>query len=178
MLTLDDFNACGWQAAINGVDCPNDYGSLSSAFSEAANRAQQEDRQTDSKALRLLADVCSMQLSTDSVNDPYKPCIVWTDGRTSTVPSDLSDDEIGVFASIVDSIDNSLLKARLADLIWLLQEPRKVKFARMAIESYRSTPLEPEIWRRGGANVGIAPLISHGQKESGLTSRKLNWKHR
>ena len=150
MLTLDDFNACGWQAAIDGVDCPYDYGSLSSAFSDAANRAQQEDRQTDSKVLRLLADVCSMQLSTDSVNDPYKPCIVWTDGQRSMIPSDLSDDEIRFFASIVDFINNALLKARLADLIWLLQKPRQVKLARTAIDSYRSIPLEPKIWQRGG----------------------------
>ena len=150
MLTFDDFNACGWKAAVDCLDCPYDYGSLSSAFSDAANRAQQEDRQTDSKVLRLLADVCSMQLSTDSVNDPYKPCIVWTDGQRSMIPSDLSDDEIRFFASIVDFINNALLKARLADLIWLLQKPRQVKLARTAIDSYRSIPLEPKIWQRGG----------------------------
>ena len=150
MFTIDDFHSCGWKAATNGMDFPNDYGSLSNGFSHAADCAKQDNRQTDSKVLRLLAEVCSMQLSTDSVNSPFKPCIVWTDGQTSMTPSDLSDDELGFFASIVNSIDNSLLKARLADLIWLLQKPRKVKFARMAIDSYRSIPLEPEMWQRGG----------------------------
>ncbi|MDE2889440.1 MAG: DUF4209 domain-containing protein [Gemmatimonadota bacterium] len=150
MLRSDDFNACGWRSVVDGVNCPNDYGSLSSAFSIAANRAKEENRLADAKVLRLLSDVCSMQLSTDSVNNPFKPCMVWTGGQTSMIPSDLSDDEIGFFASIVDSIDSSLLIARLADLIWLLQKPRKVKFARMAIDSYRSIPLEPEIWQRGG----------------------------
>ena len=150
MLTFDDFNACGWKAAVDGLDCPYDYGSLSSAFSDAANRAQQEDRQTDSKVLRLLADICSMGLSPESVNDPFRPCFVWSGGQRSMIPSDLSDDEIRFFASIVDFINNALLKARLADLIWLLQKPRQVKLARTAIDSYRSIPLEPKIWQRGG----------------------------
>ena len=150
MLTSDDFNTCGWSSVVDGAERPHDYSSLSSAFSNAANRAQEENRLTDAKVLRLLSDVCSLQLSTDSVNNPFQPCVVWTGGQTSMIPSDLSDDEVGFFASIVDSIDNSLLKARLADLIWLLQKQRKVRFARMAIDSYLSVPLDAKTWQRDG----------------------------
>lgn len=47
MLTSDDFNACGWRSVVDGVDCPYGYVSLSSAFSIAADRAQEENHQTD-----------------------------------------------------------------------------------------------------------------------------------
>ena len=33
------------------------------------------------------------------------------------------------FAEIVETIDDPWLKARLADLVWLMQSPRAVKFA-------------------------------------------------
>ena len=66
MLNVDDFTACGWETALQEVDAPGDYYSLSQAFSEAANQAMDEERLTHGRVLRLLADVCSMMLSPDS----------------------------------------------------------------------------------------------------------------
>ena len=172
MLTLDDFEACGWKAALQEVDIPGDYYSLSKAFFGAANQAVKEERQTHGKVLRLLADVCSMDLSPDSVNQPYKPIVVGSDGRSSMNLNDLTDEDINFLASIVDSIDNSSLKARLADLIWLLQKPRKVKFARLAIDCYRSIPLEPEIWQRDGRKCWLRAINLARTKGIGTDEHK------
>ena len=57
-------------------------------------------------------------------------------------PDDFSQSDINFFAQIVDVIDEEpWLKGRLADLVWLKQHPRDLKFALAAIDSYRSIPL-------------------------------------
>ena len=150
MLTLDDFNACGWKAALQEADAPGDYYSLFQAFFDAANQAAKEEKQTHGKVLRLLADVCSMGLSPESVNEPFKPCVVSSDGRSSMCLDDLSDGEIDFIAAIVDSIDNPLLKARMADIAWILHKPKNVRFAGIAIDNYLSVPLERRTWQRDG----------------------------
>ena len=149
ILTVGNFAGCGWKAALTGAS-REDYYSMSNAFSSAAKQAISEDRQAHGKVLSLLADACSMMLASDSVNEPFKPCIVSWDGRRSMIPDDLSEDDITFFAQIVDYIDDPWLNARLADLVWLLQSPRIVKFALAAIDSYRSIPLDARIWRRDG----------------------------
>ena len=174
MLTVDDFTACGWKAALAGADPNSGYDAFHTTFSDAEKRAIDEDRQTDGKVLSLLADACSMRFSPDSFNEPFKPFAVFHDQR-SIIPDDLSDDDITFFARVVDEIDDPcpkahLLKARLADLVWLLQSPRDVKFALAAIDSYRSIPLDTETWVRGGEKcwqraIGLACMLGSGAGE-------------
>ena len=171
---MEDFAGCGWKAALAGV-AREDYYSMSNAFSSAAKQAISEDRQVHGKVLGLLAHVCSMMLSSDSVNEPFRPCIVSSDGRRSMIPNDLSEDDGTFFAQIVDEIDDPcpkahLLKARLADLVWLLQRPRNVKFALAAIDSYRSIPLDTETWMGEGEKcwqraIGLTRLLGAGVGE-------------
>ena len=146
VLTVEDFSSCGWKTVLAEAD-RKDYFSMFSAFSVAAKQATDENRQTHSKALRLLAKACSMMLSPNSLNEPFKPSIVFPD-RRSTIPDDLSETDIAFFAEIVDTIDDPWLKARLADLVWLKQ--RESRFALMAIDAYRAIPLSSETWLRDG----------------------------
>ena len=83
-------------------------------------------------------------LSSDSFNEPFKPFRVSSDGRRSTIPDDLSETDVAFFAEIVEAIDDPWLKARLADLIWLMQSSRDVNFALVAIDNYRTIPLGTE----------------------------------
>ena len=148
ILTVDDFTACGWKAALVGATCEG-YRSMCDALSDAAKQATQNGQKAHGKVLWLLADACSMILAPASTNKPYKSRVVSSDGR-SLIPDDLLETDIAFFAQIVDVIDDSWLKARLADLVWLRQTPRKVKFALAAIDSYRLIPLETEAWWHGG----------------------------
>ena len=116
--TAEDFAGCGWKAALAGAS-REDYYSMSNAFSSAAKQAISEDRQAHGKVLELLAHVCSMMLSSDSINEPFKPLTV-LGGQRSMTPDDLSEDDVTFFVQIVDYIDDPWLKARLADLVWLL----------------------------------------------------------
>ena len=149
ILTLEDFANCGWKEVLAGAD-RKDYPSMYYAFSDAAKQAINEDRQAHGKALWLLADACSMMLSSDSFNEPFKPFMVSSDGRRSIIPDDLSETDVAFFAEIVETIDDPWLKARLADLVWLMQSSRDVKFALAAIDSYRTIPLDTETRVRDG----------------------------
>ena len=140
ILTVKDFAGCGWKVVLDGV-ARKAYSSIWNAFSDAAKLTIDEGRQAHGKVLRLLADACSMVLSPENINEPFKPLWVM-DGQRSLIPDDLSESHINFFAQIVHVIDDEpWLKGRLADLVWLKKHPRDFEFALLAIDSYRSIPL-------------------------------------
>ena len=165
VLTTEDFAGCGWKEVLEGAK-DKDYRSIDSAFSEAAKQATDEGRQAHGKALWLLAYACSMMLSPDSANEPFKPFLVSQNG-CSPIPDDFSETDIAFFAEIVETIDDPRLKARLADLVWLKQRPRNHQFALAAIDSYRTIPLDTETWLRGGKQcwqraIGLTRMLGVG----------------
>ena len=170
ILTLEDFSGCGWKEALAGSD-REEYYFIWRALSTAAEQAIDEDRQAHGKVLSLLACACWVKFSPDSVNEPFRP-LTALQGQRSIVPDILSETDIAFFAQIVDEIDGScpkvyLLKARLADLVWLLQQPRNIKFALVAIDSYRSVRLDKKVWRRVGDKcwqraIKLACLLKKG----------------
>ena len=173
ILTSEDFTGCGWKEVLAGAD-REDYILISQAFSKAAEQAISEDRHAHGKVLSLLAAACSMKFSPKSFNEPFKPFTL-SDSQLSIIPDVFSEDDIAFFAEIIDEIDDlcpkvHILKARLADLVWLLQSPRGVKFALAAIDSYRSIPLNAETWLRGGDKcwqraIGLTRMLGSGASE-------------
>jgi hypothetical protein len=164
-LTIDDFAGCGWKEALTGSSREG-YPSMWQALSSAARQAMDEGRQSHGKILWLLADACSMMLSPKSVNEPYKPFKVM-EGERSVIPDDLCESDTTFFAQNIDGIDDPWLKARLADLVWLKGSPRDVMFARVAIDAYRSIPLETEKWVHGGREcweraISLARMLKTG----------------
>ncbi len=173
ILTSEDFAGCGWKEVLASSD-REDYIFISQAFSKAAKQAISENRQVHSKVLSLLAAACSMKFSPKSFNEPFKPFTV-LDGQRSIIPDVFSENDIAFFAEIIDEIDDPcqkahLLKARLADLVWILQSPRDVEFALAAIDSYRSIPLDTETWVRDGDKcwqraISLARMLGSGAGE-------------
>ena len=175
VLTPEDFAGCGWKEVLAGSDRenhPSMYSAMYSAFSDAAKQPINQDQQAHGKVLSLLADACSMVLSPDSTNEPFKPFVDFrpSGGRCSVTPDDLSETDVAFFAEIVETVDDPWLKSRLADLVWLLQSPRKVKFALAAIDSYRTILLATETWLHGGDRcwqraIDLACLLRAGAGE-------------
>ena len=159
---LDAFEDCGWEAVVNDVSYKG-YASLSDALHKSATMAASEDREAHAKVLRLLGEACSMMLSPDKSNEPFEP-LVRIGGSRSTMPDDFTDSEIDFFAHIVESIDKPTLKGRLADRVWLLRQPRNVKFALSAIDSYMQVPLDVDNWFGDGEQcwkraIGLCRMI-------------------
>ena len=167
-ITHQDFTDCGWEEVLNNTE-RDGYMSMWQAFHAAAKRATADGQQSHAKVLWLLGDVCSMMLSPKSINEPFKPAIVMR-GQRSAIPEDLSDPDIAFLSGIVNTIDDPWLKARLADLIWLRKRPRDIRFALMAIDSYRSIPIDRETWVFDGQEcweraIGLARMLNAGSGE-------------
>jgi len=148
VVTEKDFRDSGWKNVLSSINNQG-YSSMWQAYSTAARQAMDEGRTSHCKVLWLLADACSMILKPDSINQPFRPFMVIHRQR-STIPDDLSESDVAFYAQIVDAIDDPWLKARLADLTWLKQSKRDVRFALSAIDAYRSISLDAETWIRGG----------------------------
>jgi len=165
IITDDDFANCGWKDVLASTEREG-YFSMWHAFSCAAKQAMEDGRQSYGKVLWLLADACSMMLSPKSINEPFKPAFIMG-GKRSTIPDDFNGTEINFFSLIVDKIDDIWLKARLAELVWLKQRPRDFKFALMAIDGYRSIPLDTDTWVSDGREcweraIGLARMLNAG----------------
>ncbi|MBA4316565.1 MAG: DUF4209 domain-containing protein [Limnobacter sp.] len=145
--TIESLRTSGWREAIATGDREG-YSSMWQALSNAARTAVENGLLSEGKGLWLLADACSMMLNPSSPNEPFKPFMVM-DGRRSCLPIDFQQDDVDLFATFVDEIDDPWLKARLADLVWLLIKPRDPKYALVAIDAYRQLPLDTETWIRG-----------------------------
>ncbi len=147
-ITEQDFRGSGWKDILSKTSREG-YSSMWQALSAAARQAMDEGRPSYGKVLWLLADACSMRLAPNSVNEPFKPFMVM-EGRRSVIPDDLSESDVAFYAQVVDAVDDPWLRARLADLAWLKQTKREVRFALAAIDAYRLITLDTETWVWGG----------------------------
>ncbi|WP_371090198.1 DUF4209 domain-containing protein [Bradyrhizobium sp. WSM2254] len=71
----------------------------------------------------MLAAVMGMQFKANEPNDPFAATVVWADGRRSAIPSDFRH-AVDVLAEMAERARHPVLRARLADLSWLLDRKR------------------------------------------------------
>jgi hypothetical protein len=163
-VTPQDFAECGWQAALSGEEHAG-YPAMWQSFSNAARLAIEGGRNAHGKVLWLLADACSMMLSPASINAPFKP-LMEMEGRRSVIPEDLNEADVLFFSQIVELADNPWLKARLADLVWLLQRKMGAQFALDAIDAYLAIPIRVsgglECWKRA---ISLTLMLGSGAGE-------------
>jgi hypothetical protein len=169
VITRQDFLDSGWKAVVENDPRP-DHALLWREFSVAAEAAQAAGETAKARVLRLLSDVSSMRLVPRSIHEPFKPFLVMEDGRSSVL-GDLTNDDIAFFATILDDIDHTWLKARVADLLWLLNKPRRVADAYAAIDAYRAIPLGPNTWHRGARQAWERAIVLARQVGKGASKR-------
>lgn len=145
--TIDSLRNSGWKKALAAGDREG-YSSMWQSLSAAARTAIENGLLSEGKSLWLLADACSMMLNPSSSNEPFKPFMIMN-GRRSSLPIDFQRSDVELFAEFAEEVDDPWLQARLADLVWLLIEPRSPKHALLAIDAYRQLPLDSETWIRG-----------------------------
>ena len=141
-LNMDDIMGCGWESVLKAAK-PECYSSMNIALSEASTHAMEENRRSHSKALRLLANACTLRLF---MSTPNKPSETLLDLQNPHVPGGFTKADITLFAGVVDAINDPWLKARLAEIVWSEQKPCDRKYAFTAIDSYISIPLDKKTW--------------------------------
>ncbi|EDT6762408.1 DUF4209 domain-containing protein [Salmonella enterica subsp. enterica] len=144
--TSDLFLASRWRDAASSTT--HGYHSLKCNFQELAEAYHREASEVLSNMMSFFASLCSMALTPESPNEPYRPFITSSNSR-SMIPDDLTVEDLIFIESILGHIDIPLLKARLADLLWLRKRPKSVEHARIVISSYVALPITSEQWTKG-----------------------------
>ena len=143
-LTRENFIHSGWKEILG--DSPMDhYQRAHHEFSTAISKAQEDGDLPRAKIFLLLAAACSMRLTNKSPSEPFAPLATGYGISTETLDS-FSDPDINFLAEILDEVDHPMLKARLADIVWLKGTSRDVRFALEAIDNYRLLNLNKESW--------------------------------
>lgn len=147
-LSQDDFVNSNWREAISSVR-NHSYSSLSQAFSKSSESYQESNEIPKSLLMGLLSQACSMMIDAKSISEPFKPILQdFQAGRRSAIPDDFNVAQLTFFDSILEYIDEPMLKGRLADILWLCRKPKNPSHARIAIEVYISHPIQVDTWRR------------------------------
>lgn len=171
-ITRQDFLDSGWKAIADNDPRP-DHTLLWRDFSVAAEAASTAGEAAKAKVLWLLADACSLRLVPRSIHEPFKPFMVMEYGRSAVV-GDLTTEDIAFFVAILDDIDFPWLKARIADLLWLLNKPRRVADAFAAMDAYSSIPIAPNTWHRGARQAWERAIVLARQVGKGASKRLAN----
>jgi hypothetical protein len=148
MADIEDFRRSPWKAAIENAGATGCY-EMWQCLSTAARASMEAEKFPEAKILWLLADACSLRLVPESTNEPLRAVIAQGHGRT-VGPDDFAEADIRLLAEIAEEITEPTLRARLADLAWLLIKPRNPKYAVLAIDAYRDLPLNAAALIRGG----------------------------
>lgn len=143
------FLSCDYKFEVSPEDHYG-YPSVMSYLQKCAKEKSEAGSVEQSKTLELLGRVASMMLDPSSLNEPFKAFFQdFQAGRRSALPEDFSVDELDFFEDILNDINEHWLKARLADLLWLLRKPKNAEHARIAIDLYISHVIDSETWHRG-----------------------------
>lgn len=87
------------------------------------------------RVFSMLAAVMGMHLKAQEPNEPFGPMVVWADGRRSAAPGDFRGEPVDVLAEMAPRAKHPVLRARLADICWLLDRKR-VQLGMTATSAY------------------------------------------
>lgn len=146
--TREKFLECNWELDISENDHYG-YSTIMQSLQASAKNMLDAERTEEHKILELLSRVASMRLIPSSLNEPFKPILEdFQMGRRSTIPEDLTTEELSFFEKILDDINEPFLKARLADILWLLRKPKNINHAKLAIDAYISHEIDELSWHK------------------------------
>jgi hypothetical protein len=131
-LTFADFEAAGWCAIVEGSSkktCLH-YAEL---FQQKFGEAEKAGEAVSARVYRLLMDIGYIVLDPRSVDKPYRPRFPGPNGR-SAILEDFAPGEVALFNDLALSVKDAEMRARLADLSWVLA--RQHGAAELAITSY------------------------------------------
>lgn len=134
-----------YKNAMSAASSRFDYWAYCEEFSKAVDLAKSSGETSHAEAFRILAWACSMVLCPDRPQNPFRPMMVDPEGRRS-LPEDLSEGQVSFLSVLVGVTDDFFIKARLAELLWLVEKPKNKKRALLAIDSYLKLPLSPRSW--------------------------------
>jgi hypothetical protein len=89
-----------------------------------ANEAAGDANTSAARVFSALSAVAGMHFKPHERNEPFGPMVTFTDGRRSAIPSDFRGEHANLLADMATRTKNPVLRARLADVCWLLDRKR------------------------------------------------------
>ncbi|MGP4958109.1 DUF4209 domain-containing protein [Pseudomonas helleri] len=166
-LTLDALNAIDLATALNGVSAS--YEDIWRALADAARAKLAIEEFAQARVLWLLSDLCSMMLNPSDPNELFRPFAILEDKRSLAI-TDVTEDEFDFLESAMDELSTGLVKARVAEVLWITQGRRHIKQAQAALAGYQTVPLNEDTWWRGGEDcwgraLMLAPRLGKAGKD-------------
>ncbi|WP_122740196.1 DUF4209 domain-containing protein [Pseudomonas viridiflava] len=146
-LTIEAFRSLELSALLR--DSRPNYHDISRVLADGARLQMQASDHEKARVLWLLSDLCSMMLNPSNHQEPLRPFAVFPDRRSFDI-SDLTADEYEFSKLLVDDLETGLIKARLAEILWLNPDRNRVNYALSAIEGYQTASLTDDLWCSGG----------------------------
>lgn len=152
---MSDFTLCSATEFINrskqitNASFEFGYSSISATYYKQANLEREQGNEPLANALQLASTVCSMKLNPGSLNNPFVAGASYSDlteSWRSTIPDDLTDEQLNFVADVYTEIADPMVRARFADLFWLCVNPKKIAYAQTAIQSYMLLQIDPITW--------------------------------
>ena len=134
--SLVDLANLDFEAPIRGSPSADSNG-LGERFRASAESAA-TDAASETPAARIfsmLAAVNGMHLKAQDPNEPFGPMVVWAEGRRSAAPGDFRGEPVAVLAEMAARAEHPVLRARLADVCWLV-ERKRAQLGKTAISAY------------------------------------------
>ena len=98
-------------------------------------RSGREPETPAARVFSMLAAVTGMHLKAQEPNEPFGPMVVWAEGHRSAAPGDFRGEPVEVLAQMAARAKHPVLRARLADVCWLL-ERKRAQLGMTAISAY------------------------------------------
>jgi hypothetical protein len=120
--TVDDVSQVDFEELVRQSDSA-DAAELGDLYRSALPDTQPESETPAFRVHSMLAAVMGMQFKANEPNDPFAAMVVWADGRRSAIPADFRG-AIDALGALAERAQHPVLRARLADLCWLLDRKR------------------------------------------------------
>lgn len=165
-VTVADLGNRDFEGPIAGSVSVESY-QLSEAYRCAAQAAGAGETAPDTPESRLfvmLSAITGMHFKPHEREEPFGPMLAMADGRRSAIPVDFHDGHIDLLADMAMRAANPVLRARLADVAWLLDR-RRGKLGRIAITAYLDTIEALEAGTLKFPLSDSAGALDHGARE-------------
>src|SRR5438105_17428 len=117
-LAKEDFDRIPWQDVILEASRKECH-TYSSGFLRKLQEAKQSGDATAIEVYTVLLVIADLGLDAEDTNEPFGPSFSMRTAR-SPGPNDLQDQHFQVLADIAPGVADPEMKARLADLLWVM----------------------------------------------------------
>ena len=134
--TVADFANFDFETPIAGSESAdsNELGELYRAAASAGEDNVSAANAAEVRVFSMLSAVLEMRLKPGERNDPFGPMAVHLDGRRSAIPGDFRG-RTEMLAELAERAQHPVLRARLADVCWLL-ERKRAQLGTIAVAAY------------------------------------------